>query len=274
MERIKEALERARQERDTRGEGPAPAPLRDAPAPPPGQEQRITYTQTRSVHLEDRVARAQRLYPALTDEGGRSAYKILRTQVLQRLRREGWNAVAVTSPGSGAGKTLTAVNLALSIAAEVNQTVLLVDLDLRQPGVHRLLGITPEKGISDVLLGDAAVSDALVNPGIERLVVLPGREPVPNSSEMLSSPRMVSLVNELKSRYPSRIVLFDLPPVLSADDAMAFAPYVDGVLLVLEEGVTKKDEVSHTMEYLGGTNVLGTVLNKAEAPSTAAYAYG
>ena len=274
MERIKEALDRARSERAKGGGAPS------APGARPGaakaskvDEKKIVYSQTRTVGIEDRVARRNRLVTGIQDRTAVAAYKILRTKVLQRMKQEGWNALAVTSPGQEEGKTLTAVNLAISIAQEVNHTVLLVDFDLRKPKVHEYLGYQPEKGINDFVYDDAPLHEILFNPGIERMVVLPGREPVFNSSEVLSSPKMVSLVEELKSRYPSRIVIFDLPPVLSADDALAFSPYVDGTLLVIEDGATTKDEVAQTLDYLSATNVIGTVLNKAEHAPLQSY-YG
>lgn len=272
MERIKQALERARNERGTK---PAPPPgARAAAATPKGQgERKIVYSQTRTITLDERTARNNRLVTAMDNPMAVAAYKILRTKVLQRMKHEGWNALAVTSPGQGEGKTLTAVNLAISIAQEVNHTVLLVDFDLRKPRIHTYLGYTPEKGINDFIFNGAELSEVMFNPGIERMVVLPGREPVFNSSEVLSSPKTVALVEELKSRYPSRIVVFDLPPVLSADDALAFSPYVDGALLVIEDGATTKDEVAQTLDYLSATQVLGTVLNKAESvPLQAEYA--
>ncbi len=99
--------------------------------------------------------------------------------------------------------------------------------------------------------------------GIDHLTVLPGGRALhKNSAEMLNSPKMSQLVEEMKNRYPSRIVVFDLPPVLSAADAMAFAPYVDATLLVIEEGKTKRKELQHALDLLASTNVLGTVLNK------------
>ena len=271
MERIKQALERARNERGTE-----PAPTAGARATAgniKGQgngqgngqgDGKIVYSQTRTFALDDKTARNNRLVTAIDNPMAVAAYKILRTKVLQRMKHEGWNALAVTSPGQGEGKTLTAVNLAISIAQEVNHTVLLVDFDLRHPRVHEYMGYRPDKGVSDFIFNGAELSDVMFNPGIERMVVLPGREPVFNSSEVLSSPKMVTLVEELKSRYPSRIVVFDLPPVLSADDALAFSPYVDGALLVIEDGATTKDEVVQTLDYLSATPVIGTVLNKAE----------
>jgi capsular exopolysaccharide synthesis family protein len=189
---------------------------------------------------------------------------MLRTQVLQRMNAHQWNALAITSPGSGQGKTLTAINLAISLAREVRHTVLLADFDLRNPSIHKYFDFAPRYGINDYLVYDTPLPEILLNPGIERLVILPGRESLFNSSEMLASPKMTQLVTELKDRYPSRFVLFDLPPLLSADDALAFAPFVDSVLLILEEGKTKRDDVQRAVGLLHHTNIIGTVLNKSE----------
>ena len=111
----------------------------------------------------------------------------------------------------------------------------------------------------------------MFNPGIDRMVVLPGREPIFNSSEMLSSPKMIALVDELKTRYPSRIVIFDLPPLLATDDALAFSPYVDAILLVAEEGKTSKEDLLQVKNILKDSNIIGTVLNNAELPSRDPY---
>lgn len=141
-----------------------------------------------------------------------------------------------TSPSLGNGKTVTAINLAISLAREVNQTVLLVDLDLKRPAIGRYFVDGPTRGISDYVSHDAELADLLIHPGIERLVVLPGNESFAHSSEILSSPRMTQLVEELKSRYEDRLIIFDMPPVLASDDVIAFLPYLDAVMLVAEDG--------------------------------------
>jgi capsular exopolysaccharide synthesis family protein len=262
MERIKQALEKAKAERD--GGNPTPARAAAMPLPSEGApitETTIQYSQTRVAALDPRHLRAMHVIFGDADRAGLTAYKMLRTQVLQRMTARGWNALAVTSPRSGDGKTLTAVNLALSLARELNQTVLLADMDLRNPCVHRYFGLNPLRGIGDYLMGSAPMSEVLVNPSIERLVLLPGREPLENSSEILSSPAMGGLVQELKSRYPSRMVVFDLPPVLAADDALGFAPYVDAFLLVLREGKNTREDLEHAMEIMKDSPIIGTVLN-------------
>jgi protein-tyrosine kinase len=258
MDRIKQALDRARAERTSSVEAPSAMEERERQTDAP-----IRYSQTKVVAADPNLLRENRVIFGSVDRKGLGAYKMLRTQVLQRMTARGWNALAITSPMAGDGKSLTAINLAISLARELHHTVLLVDMDLRNPSIHKYFGINPELSIGDFLSRNASLGDVLINPGVERLVILPGRESIENSSEMLASPAMGKLVQELKTRYPSRMVLFDLPPVLSADDALSFAPFVDAFLLVLRDGKSTKSAVTQAMEVMNGATILGTVLNCA-----------
>jgi protein-tyrosine kinase len=259
MERIKQALEKARQERALR-QGVSPAPTTT-----PGTRGDITYAQTRSIDLDDGVLRENRIITGLEPSTFTEAYNILRTQILQRFKENRWNVLAVTSPGSGEGKTLTAINLAISIAREVDYSVLLVDANLRHPWMLEHLGLSQRQGLSDYLTGEVPLSELLIQSDrIRHLVLLPAGQALANSAEMLNSPKMAELVKEMKSRYHSRVIIFDLPPVLTSADALAFTPYVDAALLVIEEGQTKKQDVERAVELLSNTNIVGTVLNKAE----------
>ena len=262
MERIKQALERARAERARQ-----PVPISSeqvSPAPTVTPVEKVTYSQTRHIEVSRPVLREKRVVMGFDPCEFTDAYKMLRTQVLQRLNENHWNVLAVTSPGVGEGKTLTALNLAASLALEVDYTVLLVDANLRHPSLHEHLNIPGEPGLSDYLIEDTPLPELLVHPkGIDHLTILPGGRALLNSAEMLNSPKMSKLVDELKSRYAGRIVIFDLPPVLDASDAMAFSPYVDATLLVVEEGKTTKKEVENAVDMLSSTNILGTVLNKS-----------
>lgn len=224
----------------------------------------ITYTRTRSLSVPHAVLRQHRIMAAHKKGPFVDAYKILRTQVMQRLRENEWNVVGVTSPGYGEGKTLTAVNLAVSLAMETTQTVLLVDSDLQDPTVHQVFGLGDCLGLADYLLDDQPVEDLLLHPGIGRFVLLPGGRAISNSTEILTSPKMVALVEELKHRYPSRIVIFDLPPLLHTADVLAFSPYTDALLMVVEEGKTTGEELQRAMGLVNNSRpILGTVLNKA-----------
>lgn len=258
MERIKQALQRAREERGLTGSQPRvePSVARSSDT--------ISYTQTRTEDVSRQRLQERRIVSAFEPGPYTEAYKILRTHVLQRLREHGWNTLAVTSPGDHEGKTLTAINLAISLAQEVGHTVLLVDADLRHPSVHTYFGLEPARGLSDYLTDEVALPELLIHPAdIGRFVFLPGGRALTNSAEMLSSPRMGRLVDELKNRYTSRIVVFDLPPLLSSADALAFAPYVEAALLVVEEAATPSEEVARAAELLQKTQLIGTVLNKS-----------
>lgn len=291
MERIKKAVEMARKNRESlaavvnaprgrKSENPPEQVVLDdhknqepdaavnntvtfATIPPHLSLARIEYTSTKAIEVPSDTLKRNRVLCNDTDSSVTSAYKLLRTQVLQLLGQNNWNSLVITSPGIGEGKTLTAINLAISIAREVNHTVLLVDLDLRRPKVVSYFDFVPQYGLYDYLSKDIPLSEIMINPKLERFVMLPGRGSMNNSSEMLSSPKMVRLVEELKSRYPSRIIIFDMPPLFYADDVLAFMPYADASLLVLEEGKTRSEEVLKAADLLGSANIIGTVLNKS-----------
>ncbi|HZP87844.1 MAG TPA: CpsD/CapB family tyrosine-protein kinase [Burkholderiales bacterium] len=223
----------------------------------------IRYTHTRCVDVARALLRRNRVISGFDRCFYTDVYRILATQVSQRLRTNGWSTLAVTSPGRSEGKTLTAINLAVSLAAEFNQTALLVDADLWRPSVSTYFGLEGEAGLSDYLLSNKPLGDLLIHPGIPGFVFLPGGAPSAKSSEALGSYSMGELVQELKTRYLGRIVVFDLPPLLDTADVLAFAPYIDAALLVVEEGKTLRGDVKRACELLTNTHLLGTILNKS-----------
>jgi capsular exopolysaccharide synthesis family protein len=223
----------------------------------------IQYTHTQIIDTPSEILRSRRVITRDNDSTVSDSYRILRSQILLRMRQNGWNSIAITSPTAGSGSTLSAINLAISIAQDVNHTVLLADLDLRNPSIHRYFTEREVFGLSDYLL-DSEIPGLLFNPGIDRLVVLPGNVPIADSSEMLGSPKMLELIGEIKSRYDSRIVIFDLPPLLSSDDVLVLAPHVDAILMVVRDGHTGKKELRRAQEMLDGFNVIGTLLNAAD----------
>ncbi len=196
-------------------------------------------------------------------KGVRAAYNLVRAEALKRLRQNHWNTVAVTSPSRASGNTLTAVNLAISMARDFGQSVLLVELDLGSPAFHRIFGFAPRPGLTDYLLNGAPLSEILLDIGIERFAIIPAGYGVPNSSELLSSPQMAQFVQELKRCQGQLLVLFDLPSVLAVDDAMAFASFVDCALLVVEENETRVEDVRRALSHLQPTKILGIVLNRS-----------
>lgn len=270
MERIKKALEQAERDRSELSQEAQQAPIHPVESIPSGDREHadtaVMFQHTKIVDVPADVLERNRLVAALPEHELTDAYRILRTRVLQSMNNNRWKALAISSPATGAGKTLTAINLAISLAREVNRTVLLADFDLRNPSIHSYFGYEPELGLSDYVFRDAPLEDILFSPSIERLVVLPGRESIHNSSEMLRSPKMVSLVDDLKSRYSERMVIFDLPPILAVDDALAFSPYTDAMLMVAENGATQKEDLEKALSMLKDTPLVGTVLNKSESP--------
>ena len=227
--------------------------------PPP-----IVYTRTRVVECQEAILRQNRVVAAFDRGAFVEGYQLLRTQVLHRLRENRWNVLGVTSPRMQEGKTLTALNLAIMLEMETTQTVLLIDADLKRPSVHTLLGFDACRGLTEFLLEEASLEDLLIHPGIGRLVLLPGGRAIQRSAEALTSPRMSALIREAKHRYSARIVVVDLPPLLTSADGLAFAPSVDAILLVAGEGMTTRRDVEESIALVrGAVPVLGTVLNQS-----------
>jgi protein-tyrosine kinase len=230
------------------------------------------------VELDPSILERNCILPGVSDPAALHAYKILRTRVTRRLEAQQWRSFGVTGLSPGDGKTLTSINLAITLAQNMNTFVFLVDLDLRRIQVARSLGISGannEAGLSDYLMGDASVDDIIYSPGIDRLAVVPNFQPIAESSEMLMSPRMTELLQALERETPRRIIIFDLPPLLASDDVLAFAPQVDSMLLVVSEGSTGRAALEQAKETLSEMNLLGVVLNKsAETSETDYYAYG
>lgn len=223
----------------------------------------VIYSRTRSVVIPDEVLQLHRIQTGRESNQVSDAYKILRTQVIHRLRENNWNVLGVTSPKDGEGKTLTSINLAIALAAEPTQTVLLVDADLRAPHLHEELGLESNGGLTEFLLDGRSIEDMLIFPDLGRLILLLGGRGTDHSADVLTSPRMSALGKELKHRYASRIIIFDLPPVLDQADVLAFTPQLDALLLVVEDGKTTESEFQQAMQTLkGSVPILGTVLNK------------
>lgn len=173
------------------------------------------------------------------------------------------NTLLVTSTASEEGKSMTALNLAISLAKEQDHTVLLVDTDLRRPSVHKYLEIEPDIGLVHCLRDGVPLENALVKTGVGKLVILPAGEAIKDPLDLLSSNRMKSIVKELKERYPERYVIFDTPPAHPFADASVLAGIVDACLFVVREGKANKDDLLKTLEGFKEQNLLGIVYNDA-----------
>lgn len=261
MEHIVSAMERFKQQHQS-----GPSPLRggrSSPGESPSTQVAILPAPSVIAPLSD--LRERRVLTAYKEGPFLNAYRTLRTQVMHRLRENGWKLLGVTSPGKQEGKTLTAINLAISMAMDVTQTVLLVEADLGNPSLRKVFGFANGAGLTDYLLENVPFQELLVHPGIDRLMLLPAGRRIPNGSEALTSPRMLTLIKELKTRYPSLVIILALPAVLSDPAVLTLSPHIDATLLVVEEGKTTVQDLECAMELLkGATPIIGTVLNKAD----------
>ncbi len=166
---------------------------------------------------------------------------------------------------------MVSINLAISIAQQLQRTALLVDFDLRRPSVAKYLGLRAKVSLNDVLQRGVDVADAMVNPGMDRLVVLPTQQAADRPSELLASAKVADLLAELRGRYADRVIVLDLPPALAADDVLAVLPQVDCVLFVVASGVSSEKEIEEAQRRLSRVPLLGVVLNKDAAVVNNAY---
>ncbi len=192
-----------------------------------------------------------------------SAYRMIRTRLLQSMRSNNWRTIAVSSAGMGEGKSLTSINLALSISREGNQNIFLVDLDMRRPSIGRYLGLQPTYGVQEYFEGTVTAEDIFFRIGPAGLAIAVATEARDASSELLSSDRLPQLIDYVFSVDPNAVLLFDMPPLLLADDVLAVAPRVDGLLLVATEGKTKRHDLATAAELVEQFGLAGIVLNRS-----------
>ena len=231
------------------------------------------YRDSAPVSLDEAIVQENRCVCLSPDAPELDFYKVLRTQIVHRSKEKAWNTIMVTSTRPGEGKTLTAINLALTFAKAYGQTVLLVDCDLRQQKVHTYLGLNSDKGIADYLLNDRPLKDLILWPKVEKLTLISGGDTIVESAELLGSQRMKDLVAEMKSRYSDRYVIFDSPPLLSGADALTFSQLVDAVIMVVEEGTTPLKEIEKAVELIPKEKFMGFVLNKSNVSKKGYYNY-
>lgn len=263
MSQIKKALEKAKKERKT-----WPSVAQEQTEEIRGSSQEIpppSYSHTRSVQLDTEGLIDRKVFSILEKDEVADQYKLLRTMVLNRTRPMGHNTIEITSFKDGEGKSLTSVNLAITLARESRQNVLLVDMDLRRPSMHSILGIGPKPGLKDYFVNGIPLKDILIHPGIERLTVLPAGGRMDNSTEIIGSSRMENLVREIKNRYPDRYIIFDAPALSTCSDPLVLSAYADAILLVARANHTTTEDITSGMALLKDKNVLGIVLNDSGA---------
>lgn len=225
----------------------------------PGLWQRMTQ---RSAEAEDaNAANKRRIAQLMPDSFVAEQFRTLRARLDSLAAQRPIKSIAMTSALSGEGKTTSAVNLALVSSLGVERRILLVDCDLRKPKIHRALGLRPEAGLAEVLLGQATLDKAIVRVEGTQLDVLAVRAMPPNPSELLSSPAMRALMEQLVQRYD--LVLLDTPAMLALPDAKTLSEMTDGIVMIVRADVTPQDDVNTALDILDRRRVLGLVLNGA-----------
>jgi protein-tyrosine kinase len=262
MDKFEKALEKAKRQRDF-GRTPRAAGLGHLAVADRSTDTPSLSGNSSKVIIDKKHLKRHRILAYHTRRPEADVFRILRTQVLQIMNQSGYKTLAITSPDYGDGKTTIALNLAISIVLDLKQTVLLVDLDLRKPNLHECLGLQPQFGLSDFLMQNTPLEKCILRLPFDRLSLLPAGQPLDHSSEVLGSPKMAALARELKARYPDRLIIYDMPPVLAQDDSIAFLPHVDAALVVVREGVTRTNDLTRCLEVLANATVIGTVLNNS-----------
>jgi protein-tyrosine kinase len=194
------------------------------------------------------------------------AFDILRTSVVQLMSQNKWQTIAITSPTPGCGKTVTAINLALSISRLPNKHVILLDLDMRRPLIASYLGLKPKGGLFELLTGELPAEKCMLNldVGGALLTIIPNCTPVANPAEVIGSNEMSELVMKLKSANGKPTIVIDTPPMLLCDDVLALIPIVDCITLSIAEKMSKAEEVVACERHLKSVNYLGLVLTKSQ----------
>jgi protein-tyrosine kinase len=263
MERIREAIKLAKEQGAGVGDfgvgkrRPLPLPS----GPENYSTKALAVLKADAKHLENKRIVAHSPSNEMTP-----AFDILRTSVVQLMSENSWQTIAITSPTPGCGKTVSAINLAMSISRLPKKHVVLLDLDMRRPLIAGYLGIKPKGGLYELLTKELPAEDCMVNLDIadKRLSVIPNLRAINNPAEVIGSNEMSDLLNKLKSGIGNPIIVIDTPPMLLCDDVLALLPKIDCIALCIAEKMSKADEVIACEQHLKAVNYLGLILTKSQ----------
>jgi capsular exopolysaccharide synthesis family protein len=192
------------------------------------------------------------------------SFRIIRSRLLVSRLQAPPRVILITSAEPADGKSLVAANLSVTLAQELLSHVFLVDCDLRRPALHRLFGLPTKHGLREYLEGGASIDSFLLKTQIQQLTILPAGRSLDSPSQLLSSPKMQELVEELKSRHQKGFIVFDTPPAYVFADAAPLVSMADGVLLVVRHGKTSRHTVQDVIASVGAEKILGVVLNASD----------
>lgn len=236
---------------------------------------------SRRVELDlDAMAAAGIITPNAPRSQTGDQYRVIKRPLISNARGKGvpilnhGNLIMVTSSLAGEGKSYTSVNLAMSIAAELDNTVMLVDADVARPSVLKMLGLPPSPGLLDLLEGTADMSSVLLRTNIDKLTILPSGTPHGRATELLASEAMRLLLDDMAERYSDRIIIFDSPPLLLTTEARVLATQMGQIVMVVQADKTLRSDVLHALSTIEACPVRMLLLNKSQTDSIGGYGYG
>ena len=257
----------------------------DAPTPPPIETTSPPTTaqsKTKRVALDlDAMAASGLLVPSQSRNLLANEFRVIKRPLIANAMGKGstpipnGNLIMVTSALPGEGKSFTAVNLAISIAMELDNTVMLVDADVARPSILNMVGLPPSEGLLDVVKENSLdISRVLLHTNIEKLSILPSGTPHPRATELLASDAMIRLLDDMAKRYPDRIIVFDSPPLLLTTEARALASHMGQIVVVVQSGETTQTAVKEAVSTIESCPLKMMVLNQATQSASDRYGYG
>jgi len=280
---IEQAAQRLEQLRQAGAEMPATPPVVQTPAAaqtPGSAAQPAALSRRVEIDLAA-LAQAGIVSPNAPRSQIADQYRVIKRPLISNAMGKGasvihhGNLIMVTSALPGEGKTFTAINLAMSMVTELDNTVLLVDADVSRPSVMKMLGLPEGPGLLDLVLGESKdMSGMLLKTNIDKLTILPTGTPHARATELLASDAMIRLLDEMSNRYPDRIIVFDSPPLLLATEARVLASHMGQVVVVVQAGNTLQSEVRHALATIEACPVKLMLLNQARTVSKGGYGYG
>lgn len=267
---------------------PAPPPVRPEKSPPPANRVEPAVLQSPEMAMSRRVELALEALSAaniIRPDAPRSQladeYRVVKRPLIDNAMGKGavrikdGNLIMITSALPGEGKTFTAANLAMSIAMELDNTVMLVDADVARPSLLKVLGLPPARGLLDVLVDESIdLPQVLLRTNVEKLTILPSGTPHPRATELLASDAMVRLLEDMASRYADRIIIFDSPPLLVTTEARTLASHMGQVVVVVKAEGTTHADVKHALATIEACPIKLILLNQAKSSALDAYGYG
>ena len=283
---IEQAARRLEQLRQAGVDMPATAvrpaqPAQAIPTPAATPEPSVPVLTSRRVDLDlDALTVAGIINPNSPRSEIADQYRVIKRPLIKNAMGKGasiianGNLIMVTSALPGEGKSFTSINLAMSIATELDNTVMLVDADVARPSVMRMLGLPDGPGLLDMVLDDTLdMSSVLLKTNIEKLTILPSGTPHPRATELLASDAMIRLLEDMAARYPDRIIVFDSPPLLITTESRVLATHMGQIVLVVNAGKTLQSEVKQAVATIESCPVKLLLLNRASSLFQGGYGY-